>query len=516
MQITGQLQASQIRPDARSGNRERSGDPRSEARKPQSLTEALGQVFTPPVLAERMVLGLGLENLEGSVRMLDPSVGPDTFPAALRKVSNSNWLLDAIDVDPSMCRCVAASGDKRVKVEEGDYLSRPRRIYDAAILNPPYVRQEWLRDKKRVRSIVRNLTGVDVPGTSNLYVYFVVKVVSELRTGGQMACLVYDSWQSTLFGRWLKSYLDDHCVWRCEAVPDCPFEGRLIDATIIYATKSKSAALTHTTMTRELSKPGFADISALFTSRRGLRLKQADFFMTTIERQAEEGSTPFVKKIRKIAGFSVPSEHPEAALLVDQSGTDMRTIAAIERRLASARLSEADNVSILTWYAERPEAWYRHRPAPTDVILFNYYLRHRPKHIMNSDRSGYSDNFYGITPRDSLSPFAWLAALNASASVIGILRGARNQGAGLAKLQLFEYREAQVLDIRKWNCADLAELEVLGRQLADNKRDPNESILKIDKLVAKVSGDPDLSLPRVVEDLAESDRIAKRPVQGRF
>ena len=71
MQLTGQLQTSQISPDARSGNREPSGDPRSEARKPQSLTEALGQVFTPPVLAERMVLGLGLENLEGSVRMLD-------------------------------------------------------------------------------------------------------------------------------------------------------------------------------------------------------------------------------------------------------------------------------------------------------------------------------------------------------------------------------------------------------------------------------------------------------------
>ena len=121
----------------------------------------------------------------------------------------------------------------------------------------------------------------------------------------------------------------------------------------------------------------------------------------------------------------------------------------------------------MTWFEQRPKKWSSHDRAPRDVILFNYYLRRRPKHILNLEMRVYSDNFYGITPRDGLSPYCWLAALNSTISAVGILANARNQGSGLAKLQLFEYRDSLILDIRKWSRHELDVLESFGRELAE-------------------------------------------------
>lgn len=497
----------------------RSGDPKSNARKPRTKAEALGQVFTNVELANQMVKGLGISENEVHQRLLDPCVGPATFPQAIERLVSKDCKveIDAIDLDAEMVQLTRKwSNFSRIplRINNADYLEYSiEEQYDFAILNPPYVRQEWITKKHHYKSLFKERYGVSVPGTANLYVYFIVKVIADLKLGGKMACIVYDSWQTTRFGQWLKSYLNENCSWvKVETIPDLPFDGRLIDATIIYVKKGFSSGNLFEDNTESLlhGVNGLSLLENLFVTRRGLRLKQSNFFMTNLVNAESEGSSPFVKKVALIPGFVVPDNHPEAALLVTSTEVNNRTMETLERRLKQALVSPKDNISILTWRKERPDTWAVHHNAQWAPLLFNYYLRKRPRHIFNPNRI-YSDNFYGLTPLSNIPTQAWLAALNSTVSSIGILEQARNQGAGLAKLQLFEYRAASIIDLTIWPQKDIEKLTFLGQLLIDGREDVTELLSRIDELVANVLADDRLKPHSINEILLEVELNARRP-----
>ena len=495
-----------------------SGDPISLARKPKTKSTALGQVFTPMAIARRMLEGLAVNMAPADASLLDPCVGPATFPTALVSLGFSHVQMHTYDVDREMIettRVWAAKNDVRVNAETRDYLdvfSESR--FDFAVLNPPYIRQEWIRNKENYRAFFRERYGIDVPGTSNLYVYFVVKALADLKDGGRMACILYDSWQSTRFGKWLQDRLESSCrSLIVESVPNLPFEGRLIDATIIFAEKGSRSGRNKVSV----QKINFTDkingmnqIDNLFTTKRGLRLKQADFFMTDLGGIEQDGALPFVKKCNLIPGLIVPDDHPEAVLLLTPSRRDERTVSALRRRLAEAFRDPDDNISILTWWRERSDSWAHHSREPWAPLLFNYFIRRRPRHIYNPERI-FSDNFYGLTPiKSDVSITAWFAALNSTLSVIGLLERARNQGAGLAKLQLFEYRDARVVDLEQWSGRDLSKMADLGRKLMSG-RDSSEIVHSIDELILDVLGLPEIRHAELAQVLSEVDTKARMP-----
>ncbi|MEL7659198.1 MAG: N-6 DNA methylase, partial [Bacillota bacterium] len=163
-----------------------------------------------------------------------------------------------------------------------------------AIMNPPYIRQEWIDKKAYYQAQFQQKYQANVPGTSNLYVYFVVKVIQNLKPGGKFAIILYDSWQSTLYGRWLMSYLKDYCYeLEIETVTDQPFGEQLIDATILYGIKRSifGASPKNQSTSPVITKPqsplkavsGFEAVETLFSTRRGLRLKQVDFFLCELD-----------------------------------------------------------------------------------------------------------------------------------------------------------------------------------------------------------------------------------------
>jgi hypothetical protein len=400
-----------------------------------------------------------------------------------------------------------------------DYVVLPLKPkYNYAILNPPYVRQEWLDRKEQYSSWFEEQYALRIPGTSNLYVYFIVKVLSELEPGGQFACIVYDSWQFTRFGKWLARFLEKECDRiTLEPETDQPFNGRLIDATVIYAQKSRRPK--HgTPLPIPLPRPacsslstvqGFSVLTDVFLSRRGLRLKQADFFLCDLDSYRKCGATPFVKKVSKFRGYQVPEGHREAALLLAPEDRKPLLKAELMRRLKEAQTRPQHNISILTWYRERPESWMLHRPAARSQIIFNYYMRNRPKHILNPRRA-YSDNFYGLTSLARISPIAWLSVLNSTAACIEVLARARNQGNGLAKVQLFEYRNAYIPDLRHCSRNEIREFERLGYNLLDSQTH-DSTLRRVDELVAAVFSDSRLKLPTMYDIFAEVDQKARKP-----
>lgn len=511
------LASKSSRPD----NRRISSDPKSDARKPKEDSARLGQIFTPYPIAHTMAEGLLTGRPETPLRILDPCVGPGTFVRAMDAsgLLRRNDLIDAIDIDSRMiaqCKLSTARPGVKVNLIAADYLQLPSEgQYDLAILNPPYTRQEWITTKHEYRSWFRQTLDLAIPGTANLYVYFLAKVLRDLRPGGRFAAIVYDSWQSTLFGRWLLGLMRETCTdLEFESVPNQPFDGRLIDATIIFGRKSadgvKVSGPSVLPETKTLNMPkGFRPVGELFETRRGLRLKQADFFLCDLSGVRKYGATPFVKKIALLNGtYVVPPDHPEAALLADQTKPNRVVMAELRMRLRRALSHPEENVSVLTWYRERPSSWYAHRPPPYAPLLFNYYLRNRPRHIFNSSR-GFADNFYGLRPFGTVPVMAWMAILNSTAVCSSILDHARNQGAGLAKIQLFEYRKVQVPDLSQCPRSDTRRLAILGKRLCTG-RTPN-AVAEIDDVLFGIVGNPMLRPSRIQSAYRELALKTRRP-----
>lgn len=499
-------------------------DPRSEARKPCARHLRWGQVQTPDAIGLKMAKWLLRDRTSELVRILDPCVGTGTFPRLLAQCGSlrSKDDLTLVDIDPKMIGQSsewAQAQDLNFTAKCGDYIALQLESgYDCAILNPPYVRQEWLNKKERYATWFRERYNLDVPGTSNLYVYFITKVLRELRPGGRFACIVFDSWQFTRFGTWLAHLLETECdAITMEPEGNQPFNGRLIDATVIYGQKRRSVGygpprssiLSRVETSRLSSVEGFCALTDVFESRRGLRLKQADFFLCDLGKHEKLGATPFVKKVNRIAGYQVSEDHREGALLICLGERKPTVRVELLRRLREAQKKPEQNVSILTWFKERRESWMLHRRPPYAEIIFNYYMRNRPKHILNPHHP-YSDNFYGLIARTRISPLAWLAVLNSTAVCIEILSRARNQGSGLAKVQLFEYRNVRVPNLQLCSRSEVRKFEILGEKLAEHEA-PQGILRRIDELLATLFLDSRLKLPSLYDIFAEADERARKP-----
>lgn len=510
----------------------RNGDPRSVAGRPLTKSKRLGQVFTPPEIANRMVTQLLAGRATEPVNILDPCVGPHTFPEQICKSLrfNPSDKLTLIDLDEEMISSSkkwAAAKKIKARFITDDYLCIPMGgMYDIAVLNPPYIRQEWVDRKESYRDLFKTRYGLKIPGTSNLYVYFIAKVVKDLKPGGSFACVVYDSWQSTRYGQWLHRFLRTECDrLEIESVRGQPFDGRLIDATIIFARKREAGSELEPQEVGESpwnlgcesgnlgTIEGFSPISEVYWTKRGLRLKQADFFLCDLAFCSEMGATPFVKKIAKVSGYVIPNDHPEAALLLESPNENDKIASELVRRLTASQRAPDENVSILTWYKERPDSWMLHRRALHAPILFNYYMRNRPRHIFNPSRA-YSDNFYGLMAKEGFSPFAALATLNSTAICAEILARARNQGNGLAKIQLFEYRNVYVPNLARCSKNDVRRLDVLGKKLLARRQPAAETTAKIDQLLTDIFNDPRLNPKRVSEFYEEVSLTSRRPKES--
>src|SRR4051794_29174717 len=84
-------------------------DPKSLAGRPLDKAGLLGQVFTPDVIARRMALDLLADHDPRPVRLLDPCVGPGTFPEVIHALGllGASDEITAIDIDPDMIFGVA-------------------------------------------------------------------------------------------------------------------------------------------------------------------------------------------------------------------------------------------------------------------------------------------------------------------------------------------------------------------------------------------------------------------------
>lgn len=148
----------------------------------QLNVHALGQVFTPAAVVERM---LALRQRRG--RSLDPSAGDGAFS---RRVNGC----EAIEIDPT----VAPAGARVM-----DFFALPlSEKFDTVIGNPPYVRQQEIPPGTLAR-----LDSALFDGRSNLYLYFIEKAVRHLRHGGELIFIVPREFAKLTAARRLNAFL---------------------------------------------------------------------------------------------------------------------------------------------------------------------------------------------------------------------------------------------------------------------------------------------------------------------
>lgn len=460
--------------------------------KAPSLKPELGQVLTPPTVAFHMV-NHSLKLAPSNPVILDPAVGPATFPVAFARagVNDQSATFHLFDIDSRMVahtRRVVSEHGLKARLYETDYLtydSRPLKP-DIIIMNPPYIRHELIPAQQKLQycTVLQQQFGQAFSRQSNLYVYFLLKAIADLPPGGVLAAIVYDGLTSTRYGeaafRVLNRYLDLAVSERVQQ----PFANVLIDGIILVGRKRKQPV--EPSQNRQPpQKPADGprcSLGNLLTVRRGLGLLNSRLFMADPSDDYYELSKPFLKKHSHPVGLAIKDVRERAFIFGPSEDVEAPLVEALTKRAWQMihNPSVPATRNLVATIERNPNGWFRH-VSVVGTLLFNYYIRGEPRHLLNEQRFPAADNFFVSNPIGIPARSAWLL-LNSRIYRAALLEVARNQGSGLTKLQLYEYKSAWVPDWRTFDSRLLTLLNQTGQELGlGNEADFRNAIARVDK-----------------------------------
>jgi hypothetical protein len=151
-----------------------------------------GQFWTPLWLAK--VMAAWVTELRPRT-VFDPAVGPGTFFAGARAAGYTGHFEGYELHETSFAeagRLGLSSGDfERIVV--GDFIgARVNRSFPAIVSNPPYIRHHRLSEERKaeLRRIAERVLGFPLDGRVGLHVYFLLKCLEHLDSGGRLAFLL--------------------------------------------------------------------------------------------------------------------------------------------------------------------------------------------------------------------------------------------------------------------------------------------------------------------------------------
>lgn len=152
-----------------------------------------GQFWTPDWVADAMVAYA----LDGrSDTLFDPGVGAGAFFRAGRRLRGGSLKLRGREIDPAALRAAVDSGlttEDMAGVEMRDFALHPStEKFTSIVANPPYVRHHRLPESAKImlHAFVRDLTGRSIDGRAGLHVFFFLRCLAMLASGGRLAFIV--------------------------------------------------------------------------------------------------------------------------------------------------------------------------------------------------------------------------------------------------------------------------------------------------------------------------------------
>lgn len=471
--------------------------------------ENLGQVFTSAILAKFMI-GLLKDTLNQNSSILDPCIGPNTFFKAMSE-DFSNCNLKGIEIDINLITEEIKKfyeSPNRTLIN-GSFFDFPvSEKFDLVVQNPPYVRQELLSDGANSKeNIGYNVSSIlsTIPSQSNLYIYFLLKSILHLKDGGVMVAVIYDSWLYSSFGKYLKeSFLKLGHLESIYHFKKSAFDDVEIGATVIKFVKDKSHK-------KSISYYPLNDLNDLKTynglNANCLKLKQQELLTysfnnhsiinfksnlfkelkTIVSQPIQRGTSavvnshfifsknelpelkPIVKDVSQIKTYTVNQEN--AYILVVNGSISNETKQYLESVKNEILKAPAQKFIAVKRDIETKSDWYKINLKATGNFIFNYYLRNNIDFIYNPNKFLSSDNFYILNIKNN--ELANFSVLNSSFTRLNTLSNSRSQGNGLRKIQLYEFKEVKVIDIKKLSEQTVNKLNLLGKELMNVSRYDN-------------------------------------------
>lgn len=480
--------------------------------------DKLGQVFTCPKLATFMI-NLIINNINKSCSILDPAIGPNTFFNYLDNLK-SNPNLTGIEIDKNLISndILSFYQQKKRKLIIGDFFDLDKsKKFDFIIENPPYVRQEIIKNNNYKEKIINSLDlGFSIPSQSNLYVYFLIKSILHLSEGGKLIAVVYDSWLYSSFGKFLKQYLiSQGTINSLYHIKKVSFNDAIVGSTVIEFTKSK-----YISKDSEIKYYDFNDVDNLDTLNKNfITIKQEEFknfnindtlfinynsdFFIILENISSikihrgipsiangyflfddkifDEAVPIIKNVTKIKKYSFNNEY---SYILDLNSKLSENTKLYLQKIEKKILETEDKYKALKKKISTNNNWYKINFKKSGNIIFNYYLRKNINFILNSSNTCCSDNFYTLQVDNNL--YANFAILNSSLIKLSTLIKSRNQGNGLRKVQLYEFKNILTVNLSKLSDVSINDLDLLGQKLSKLERNNITAInliIKIDTIL---------------------------------
>lgn len=414
----------------------------------------LGQVWTPDKVAARMIERICIAMPRRKLSLLDPAVGPYTFPAAVmaRKKAARIARFDMYDVDERMVRYSALRSkhvSKAWVATKADYLTTPTGArYDAVVMNPPYIRQERIRKSKKDRyyQLLQPFYAQRIDRRSNLFVLFLLKALQDLRPGGVLCAIVYDAIKSSRYGKVAMEAMAEYADLEYSEHVSAPFGDAIIDAQILcWRRLAKRRTIAQAGADHE---DGLVELGSLMKVVRGAAIPLRKVFVS-------DGDSRFPGRVRLL----VKQHDPSLFICRDFSNV----IGDASAPAAKRHIARCARKLGVEWNGA-----FKLRTVPCQ-ICFNYYVRDKPRHLLNRTKNSVSDNFYACTVKRNFPARAAWILLNSDQYLTAILGSGRNQGNGLTKIQAFEYRTARVPDWSKLSAGAVRRLTA-GASLALRSR----------------------------------------------
>lgn len=434
----------------------------------------LGQVWTPETIASSMARELkkyiSLDIESEKPKILDPASGPATFSKALNNELINKFHLTCYDIDKRFSDLTSKVNDFYnidSCVFNYDYLLDENSMcsFDAAILNPPYIRHEKIKNKEKYLSFLEKIYGEKIDKRSNLFVYFLLKSIIDLKANGVACAIVYDAIKETMYGKKAFEIINRHAELISINNIKSPFEGALVDATIILLRKRGEVHYQNSIELKE--SDGLVPLSDLMDVKRGTSFIKRDIFIATKDDKYFHFSSPLFIKQNSIEGFIVKND--TFAYFLDGGDYPLEFISWMNQR-------SLDN--------GKPGYNLKNKKV-TGPIVFNYYIRKNPRHLYNPNLINVADNFYTSIPKDDFpSEVSWLL-LNSDLYIDRIMKEGRSQGSGLVKLQLFDYKNAKVPDWRNLSNDVILYIYNSARDLIESNANKNDVFLTANTIIRK-------------------------------
>lgn len=420
------------------------------------MKDTKGQFFTPDKIAEIMIIESIKFNKRKSIKILDPCFGQGVFLEKINKYFK-NCSIYGYEIDKIFFRNFflnSESKKNKIYLKNEDYLKELKKNeYDYVIFNPPYVRQENIKQfkKKEYTNKFEKIFNCKINKKSNLYIYFFLKVIYELKNNGIGTIIIYDVINQTKYGKDFFTIFNKYCKIIKVINLKKPFKNVLIDAQIIIFKKLKNSS-------SQLSKKKkindhFVNFSDLFPIKRGIGLESKKVFVANKNDKFFNLSKKIILRSKDVSKSNI--KYSRAYLF----NKNFKIPAQLKKELS-------DKYFLL----HKKKLKKFHHKLSKGMIIFGYAFRKRIKFYLNNNNNYVSDNFYYINSK-IFDAKVLIHLLNSRTFIDLIIKKSRNQGSGLRKIQLYEFKE---IKIPNWGKLNKKKINNLSKLIKVNKFNENK------------------------------------------